>query len=194
MLNRDLSLNRRQLWPWLAIIIVLLVAAYLLRSQGRLWICACGQVYLWTGDVWSSDNSQHWFDPYSFTHLLHGVVFCGVLAWLAPRLTPLWRLWLALFIEALWEVFENSEFIIQRYREATAALGYQGDTVVNSLGDILMCGLGFWLALQLGLRRSLALFVVMELVLLFWIKDSLLLNVLMLLYPIEAIKAWQMGQ
>jgi hypothetical protein len=193
MLNRHFNVNRSQLWPWLAIIAVLLAAVYLLRSQGRLWICSCGQVYLWTGDVWSSDNSQHWFDPYSFTHLLQGVVFCGILAWLAPRLAPLWRLWVALLIEALWEVFENSEFIIQRYREATAALGYEGDTVVNSLGDILMCGLGFWLALQLGFRRSLVLFVVVELVLLFWIRDSLLLNVLMLIYPIEAIKAWQMG-
>ena len=109
--------NRSKLWPWLAIIIALLVAIYLLRSQGRLWMCSCGYLLLWAGDVWSSDNSQHLLDPYSFTHLLHGVVFCGVLAWGFPRLSPDWRLWLAISIEALWEVFENSEFIIQRYRE-----------------------------------------------------------------------------
>jgi hypothetical protein len=94
----------------------------------------------------------------------------------------------------VWEIVENSEFIIQRYRETTASLGYEGDTIVNSLGDILMCGLGFWLALRLGFRRSLALFVVTEIVLLFWIRDSLVLNVIMLIYPIEAVKTWQIGQ
>jgi hypothetical protein len=185
--------HRKTFWPWLAIALILILAVILLRSQGRLWICACGQLWLWSGDVWSSDNSQHWFDPYSFTHLLHGVVFCGALAWLAPRLALLWRLWLALVIESLWEVVENSEFIIQRYREATAALGYQGDTIVNSVGDILICGFGFWLAWRLGLRRSAALFVVTELILLLWIRDNLTLNVIMLLYPIEAIKTWQVG-
>jgi hypothetical protein len=183
----------RQFWAWPAIVLVLPVAVALLRSQGRLWRCACGQIYLWTGDVWSSDNSQHWLDPYSFTHLLHGLVFFWLLAWAAPRLSLLWRFWLALAIEALWEVVENSAFVIQRYREATAALGYQGDTIVNSLGDILVCGLGFWLAHSLGWRRSLALFVMVELVLLLWIRDSLILNVIMLLYPIEAIKTWQIG-
>jgi hypothetical protein len=193
MFDEDSLINRKNLWPWLAIVLVLLVTVYLLDSQGRLWICACGQVYLWTADVWSSDNSQHLLDPYSFTHVLHGVAFCVGLAWLLPRLAPAWRLWLALTIEATWEVVENSEFIIQRYRETTAALGYQGDTIVNSVGDILVCGLGFWLALQLGFRRSLALFVITELVLLFWIKDSLILNIIMLIYPIDAVKAWQVG-
>ena len=185
--------NRSKLWPWLAIVLVLLVTTYLLRSQGRLWWCSCGYLLLWAGDVWSSDNSQHLLDPYSFTHLLHGVVFCGLLTWSLPRLSPVWQLWLATSIEALWEVVENSEFIIQRYRETTAALGYQGDTIVNSLGDILICGLGFGLARQLGFRRSLALFVVTEVVLLIWIMDSLILNVVMLIYPLEAIKAWQVG-
>lgn len=156
-------------------------------------MCSCGQLLLWSGNVWSSDNSQHLFDPYSFTHLLHGLVLCGLLAWTVPRLPLVWRLWLAIFLEALWEVIENSEFIIRRYREATAALGYEGDTIVNSMGDILTCGLGFILAQRLGLRLSLALFVVMEVVLLIWIRDGLILNIVMLFYPIEAIKAWQMG-
>lgn len=185
--------NRKNLWPWLAIALVLLVTVFLLRSQGRLWICSCGQVYLWAGNVWSSDNSQHLLDPYSFTHLLHGFVFFWLLALILPRLAPVWRLWLAILIESLWEVVENSEFIIQRYREATASLGYEGDTIVNSLSDILICGVGFWLAFRLGFRRSLALFVVTEIVLLFWIRDSLILNVIMLIYPIEAIRAWQIG-
>ncbi len=185
--------NRRKLWPWLAIAMVLVVATYQLRSQGRLWICSCGQLFLWWGDVWSEGNSQHLFDPYSFTHVLHGFVFCWLLTWLLPRLSPVWRLWLAITIESLWEVVENSEAIIQRYRESTMALGYEGDTIVNALGDILLCGLGFELARRLGFRRSLLVFVATEIVLLFWIRDNLTLNVVMLIYPIEAIKAWQVG-
>jgi hypothetical protein len=150
-------------------------------------------MYLWAGNVWSSDNSQHWLDPYSFTHLLHGVVFFWLLAWLRPRLSPMWLLFIALAVESVWEVFENSAFIIDRYRETTAALGYNGDTIINSLGDILVCGLGFMLAIRLGFRRSLVLFVITELGLLVWIRDSLVLNVVMLLYPVEAIKLWQIG-
>ena len=105
----------------------------------------------------------------------------------------IWRLWLAISIEALWELIENSDFVIQRYREQTAALGYQGDTIVNSLGDILICGAGFLLANYLGIRKSLLLFLVTEVVLLLWIRDSLLLNVVMLIHPIEGIKEWQAG-
>jgi len=132
-------------------------------------------------------------DPYSFTHVLHGFVLCGLLALIVPRLSQIWQLWLAVSIEALWEVLENSEFVIRRYREETAALGYHGDTIVNSLGDILVCGLGFVLARRLGLRRTLVLFVVTEVVLAIWIRDNLTLNILMLIYPIEGVKEWQAG-
>lgn len=185
--------KQNKLWPWLAIFAVIGVTIYQLHNQGRLWWCACGQVWLWAGDIWSSDNSQHLFDPYSFTHLLHGFVFYWLLAWGLPRLSPLWRLWLALSIEAVWETIENSNAIIQRYRDTTLALGYQGDTIINAMGDLLMCGLGFVLARQLGFRRTVILFIVTELVLLVWIRDGLLLNIIMLIYPIEAVKAWQMG-
>ena len=177
--------------PWLAIVLVLVGAAYQLRSQGRLWWCSCDYLLLWSGDPWSSDNSQHLLDPYSFTHVLHGFVFCGLLALIVPRLTEVWQLWLAVSIEALWEVVENSEFVIRRYREETAALGYQGDTIVNSLADILLCGLGFVLARRLGFHRTVALFVVTEVALAVWIRDNLSLNVLMLIYPIDAVKEWQ---
>lgn len=177
----------------MAIALVLVVTAFQLHNEGRLWFCSCGKLYLWSGNVWSSDNSQHLFDPYSFTHLLHGVIFFWILLWLIPRVSLVWRLCLAISIEALWEVIENSDFVIQRYREETASLGYQGDTIVNSLGDILICGVGFVLAYYLGIRKSVVLFLVTEVVLLLWIRDSLILNVVMLAYPIEGIKEWQAG-
>jgi Protein of unknown function (DUF2585) len=177
--------------PWLAIVAVLAATAYQLRSQGRLWWCSCDYLLLWSGDPWSSDNSQHLLDPYSFTHVLHGFVLCGVLALIVPWLSAAWQLWLAISIEALWEVLENSEFVIRRYRQETAALGYHGDTVVNSLSDILVCAVGFVLARNLGFSRTLALFVVLEVVLAIWIRDNLSLNILMLIHPIDAIKQWQ---
>lgn len=182
---------RKGALPWLAMLGTMAVAAYLLDQQGRLWICSCGRVLLWAGDIWSADNSQHIFDPYSFTHILHGFVFLGVAAWLLPRLAFGWQMWLAILVEAAWEVAENSEVIIQRYREATLALGYNGDTIINSLSDILLCGVGVVVARYLGFWRTVALFLLTELILLFWIRDGLLLNVLMLLYPIDAIRVWQ---
>ncbi len=172
---------------------VVAAAAYQLHRQGRLWWCACGYLWLWSGDAWSADNSQHLFDPYTFTHVLHGVVLYWLLAWGLPRVSPPWRLWLAVSMEALWELFENSTFIIERYRTATISLGYQGDTIVNSLGDILACGIGYVLARRLGFKNSLVLFVAIEVVLLIWIRDSLLLNVVMLIHPIDAIKTWQLS-
>ena len=181
----------RRVLPSLAIVVVLVVAAYQLRSQGRLWWCSCDYLLLWSGDPWSSDNSQHLLDPYSFTHVLHGFLFCGLIALVFPRLRGAWQLWLAVSMEAAWEVVENSRFVIERYRKETAALGYQGDTIVNSLADILLCGVGVLLASRLGFRRTVALFVVTEVALAVWIRDNLSLNVLMLIYPLEAVKEWQ---
>ncbi len=191
----------KRLWPALAIVASFPATAILLRLEGRLWMCSCGTVQVWAGMVCSSDNSQHFLDPYSFTHVLHGFLFFWLIAWLAPRLNRRpshaanlgnWQLALALAVEALWEVFENTNFIIDRYRSETAALGYNGDTVVNSFGDILCCLVGFTIARRLGLRRSLMVFVVLELVLIVWIRDSLLLEILMLIFPIDSIKAFQM--
>jgi len=185
--------TNRYLFPLIAICAILAGATLQLRWQGRSWWCSCGQVFLWTSDVWSAHNSQHLLDPYAFTHLLHGFAFCWLLALSLPRVSPLWRLSLATLLEALWEVFENTEFVIQRYREVTAALGYHGDSVANSVGDILTCMLGFTIAQRLGFRRGIVVFAATELVLLIWIKDSLILEILMLIYPIDAIKAWQLG-
>ena len=142
------------LWPGLAIVASFVAAAILLRLEGRLWLCSCGTLQVWAGKVCSSDNSQHFLDPYSFTHVLHGFLFFWLIAWLAPRVSAGWQLALAVAVESLWEAFENTNFIIDRYRSETAALGYNGDTVVNSFGDILCCLVGFMIARRLGLRRS----------------------------------------
>jgi hypothetical protein len=176
----------------LAIVASFAATAILLRLEGRLWICSCGKVLVWAGKVCSADNSQHFLDPYSFTHLLHGFLFFWLIAWLASRLKWSWQLALAVAVEALWEAFENTNFVIDRYRATTAALGYTGDTVVNSFGDIVCCLVGFLVAQRLGLRRSLIVFAVLELILILWIRDSLLLEILMLVVPIDAIRTWQM--
>ena len=171
--------------------VIVVLMSVLLRAQGRLFICACGQVQIWTSDTCSSDNSQHLFDPYSFTHVLHGVMFFWLITLLFRRMARGRQVLLALALEAAWEVIENSSFVIDRYRTATAALGYQGDTVVNSIGDLLCALLGYLIARKLGVRRSVILFLLVELILILWIHDSLLLQILMLVRPIEAIKAWQ---
>lgn len=178
--------------PWLAITGILVITAFQLQQQGRIWWCACGHPNPWDSDIWSSHNSQHWFDPYSFTHVLHGMLFCGVLVWLLPKLRLIWSLTVTITAEGLWEVLENSPFIIQRYREATIGLGYEGDSIANSMADILCCAIGFLLARRIGFRWSVVLFVMTELVLLVTVRDNLTLNILMLTCPIEAIKAWQM--
>lgn len=120
-------------------------------------------------------------------------MFCGLLALTIRGMSWRWRLLMAVAMESVWELIENTNTVIERYREATAALGYQGDTVVNSLGDIICCGIGFMIARKLGWRRSVILFIGTELVLLVWIRDSLLLELIMLIHPINVIKVWQLG-
>jgi len=185
--------SREKYWTVLAIVASIVAAAILLRAEGRLWICACGTVQTWSGQICSANNSQHFLDPYSFTHVLHGFLFFWLIAWLlGRRLNGPWQLVLAIAVESCWEVFENTNFIIDRYRSQTAALGYNGDTVINSFGDILCCLIGFIIARRLGWRRSFIAFGLLELLLIVWIKDSLLLEILMLIIPIDAIRAWQM--
>ena len=191
--SRFSRIPKRQVWPYLATVAVLLWMVLQLRYQGRTWFCSCGQLLFWSGNVWSRHNSQHLLDPYSCTHLLHGIVFCGLVLCTAPRLSPSWRFFLAMSIECLWEVLENTTLVIDRYRATTAAVGYEGDSVVNSLGDVLCCAGGFLIARRLGWVGSIGLFVLMEIVLLFWIRDNLTLNVIMLVFPIDALKTWQTG-
>lgn len=192
----ETAASRRNSWEkfafWFGLVAIFIVAALLLRLEGRLWICACGTVRFWVGNTCSSDNSQHLFDPYALTHVLHGFAFFWLVSLVLPRLKKNWQLLVALALEAAWEVFENTNFVIERYRTATAALGYNGDTVVNSTGDILCCLAGFLLARWLGFRKALVAFVALESILLLWIRDSLLLEILMLTFPLNAIKAWQL--
>ncbi len=183
----------RKYLPWILIGITLMITIILLRNQGRLWMCECGEIYLWISDAWSSNNSQHISDPYSFSHLQHGLIFFFLFSWLFPKLSVLWRFTISFIVESFWEVLENSSIIIDRYREATAALGYNGDSIVNSVGDLLWCSFGFVIAKYLGWKKTFLLFIIIEVIMIFTIKDSLLLNVIMLIYPLEAIKNWQAG-
>ena len=186
------TISQRRVWAGVAIASVLVITILVLRSEGRFWICACGKLSIWAGQVCSANNSQQFLDPFSFTHVLHGFVYAWLLSIVTPRLTAAWQFFLAVALGSSWELFENSDFIINRYRTETAALGYHGDTIVNSLGDITCALAGFLIARQLGFRRSLILFLLIELVLLIWIRDSLLLEMVMLIHPIDAIKAWQL--
>ncbi|HLP10411.1 MAG TPA: DUF2585 family protein [Flavobacteriales bacterium] len=171
---------------------LLVLTALQLHNQGRLWTAESGHIYFWVGNAYGPDNSQHIFDPYSFSHMLHGVLFFFLLRKIFKKAHFGWILFGSAFLEAGWELLENSPLIINRYREGTAALGYAGDTVLNSMADILSCCIGTFIAFKIGGKLSIALFFATEIIMVLWIRDCLTLNVLMLIYPVDAIKVWQM--
>jgi hypothetical protein len=170
---------------------VLLAVAVVELWQGRLWWCPAGDVSFSSWTVMSQHNSQHIIDPYSFTHVLHGMTEFFILALLFPRMPLAWRLFIAVAVEGTWEAVENTAYIINRYREVTISLNYFGDSIVNSLSDIGCCGLGFLLARKVRFLWSLALFVATEAILIVTIHDSLLMNVIMLVWPNDTVRNWQ---
>lgn len=183
----------------IATLAVAVVAVGVLLAMGRPPICTCGFVELWHGQVQSAGNSQHVTDWYSPSHFTHGLIMYGAawLLWDRWRLfggrPALWALPIAVFVESVWEVMENTPMVIDRYRSVTASFGYSGDSVLNSAADIGWMTLGFLLAARIPWRWTLALGIALELLTLWTIRDNLTLNVIMLLWPIEAIRVWQAG-
>lgn len=179
--------------PYALTAFAVLAAAAVLLAMGRVPICTCGYIKLWHGETMSSENSQHLTDWYTPSHLLHGLIFYAALSPLGARLAVGWRLFIATVVECGWEIAENTNAVIERYREVTISLDYYGDSVINSVFDILAMIAGFWLARRIPVAVSVALLFGFELLTAYVIRDGLALNVLMLVYPLDVVREWQGG-
>lgn len=195
--DRETSLperrSSRSVRPWhIALVLAIICAAGLWEyASGRPPICPCGRIALWAGEVHGPENSQMIADWYSLSHVVHGFLFYGAL-WLVARRLPIGvRLLIATMIEAFWEVLENSPLIIDRYRAVTLAFGYSGDSILNSMSDIGFMIVGFLVAALIPVWTSVVVVIALELIALIAIRDNLTLNVLMLLYPLDAVREWQ---
>lgn len=180
-----------------AALVLSLVTLAILFAMDRPPICECGYVSLWYGDINSSGNSQHLSDWYTPSHIIHGMLFYG-LGWLlfsqfglGGKAAGKWSFTLAVALEAAWEIIENTPLVIDRYRSVTVNWGYSGDSIINSMADLGWMSLGFWLALKLPVKVTVALAVIMEIVVALVVRDNLTLNVIMLIWPLEAIREWQ---
>ncbi len=180
--------------PIILAVLLTAIMSLVLALMGRVWWCKIGDWAIYVHEAWgSSHTSQHVFDPYLFTHILHGVAFFWITGLIFSKLEIEWRFLIAIAAEVGWEILENSNFIIETYRANTASYDYFGDSIVNSIADVGACAFGFWVALKLGMWKSFAFFFLVEFFLLLWIRDSLLINILMLIYPLDTIKEWQSG-
>ncbi len=194
-LLRKIFLERSTRQYYLATAMSVALLAIILYGMGRIPWCECGYIKLWHGVVQSSENSQHISDWFTLTHIIHGFAFFGLLT-LLNRWVPMpfaLRLFLAVLVEIGWEIFENTDLIINRYREATISLDYYGDSIVNSVADLLAMIGGFIVAKRFPVWLTVLFIAAIELLLAFAIRDGLLLNIIMLIYPFDAIKQWQMG-
>jgi hypothetical protein len=176
----------------LAVLVILALQALVLNLMGRVWICSCGSVRVWVGDIWSSELSQQLFDWYTPSHIVHGILFYGLLRLLLPRAPVLVRLAIAVGIEASWEIAENSPWVIEAYRKQALAAGYAGDSILNSLSDTLAMMSGFALARLLPWKATVALVLVLEIAVGTLVHDNLTLNILNFIHRFPSIEAWQM--
>lgn len=176
--------------PYILTAVITIATLVILLAMGREITCKCGWVDLW-GTINTSEGSQQLFDWYTPSHLMHGFIFYAVLWLVARRLDVGWRLVISALAESAWEITENSNAVIERYREVTISLDYYGDSVLNSLSDILTVYFGFWLARRLPVWASVAIMISFEVLTLIIIRDGLALNVFMLLYPLDVIRDWQ---
>ncbi|MDF1669493.1 MAG: DUF2585 family protein [Roseovarius sp.] len=177
--------------PYVITAMMVVITAVILLMMGRVPWCACG-IDMW-GTVNTAEGSQQLFDWYTPSHLLHGFIFYAVLWLVARRVDVGWRLVIAMLVEAAWEIAENTNAVIERYREVTISLDYFGDSVLNSVVDMLAMALGWWLSMRLPVWMSVAIVIGFEVLTMVIIRDGLALNVIMLLSPLEAIKVWQAG-
>ncbi len=196
--SRDSGSFLQQALPWIVIAGMFASMVISMQLMGRVWWCEEGDWAFWISDVWTSHCSQHFADPYTITHMSHGLIFWTAIffwgRWMPAWSVPMrWRLPVAVGIATAWEILENTPMVINRYRTVTMSLDYMGDSIANAAGDVAACMLGFVIARRLGWKWAMGILLVTEIVLLFWIRDNLTLNVIMLFWPIEAVKQWQAG-
>lgn len=172
---------------------MMMAQALVLHLLGRVWICSCGTIRFWVGDIWSSELSQQLFDWYTPSHVVHGILFYGLLRLVLPRAPVLVRLAIAVGIEVSWEIAENSPWVIEAYRQQALAAGYTGDSILNSLFDTVAMMTGFTLARWLPWKATVVLVLVLEIAVGALVRDNLTLNILNFVHRFPAIEAWQKG-